>query len=374
MVETLLSNPDAFRQMMENNPLIQPLLERSPELRAALSDTDHLREMLRAQANPGLMREHMRNADRALSNIESLPGGFDALRRVYEETAGPMMDALQGDPSPGAQPGGRTNSGVAATANGSADDPLPNPWSGGAGAQGTAGGDDTNPFAALMGDAPGGAGGAGLGGMPLGGIPSPDEMEAILDNPFFGQMMESLASNPDMMRTMMESNPMLRQMSQANPQMRQMLDNPDLMRQMFQPAHLRSMIQLQRSLGGAMPGLAGAPATGAAAGGAPTGGANAGLAGLMGMLGGAAPRAGAEQGAAWPAGLPDLSALAGMAGGGGRGMFGGPQPVSDPETTYAGQLQQLQDMGFYDRESNIRALQSTGGNVSAAVERLLSQL
>lgn len=52
----------------------------------------------------------------------------------------------------------------------------------------------------------------------------------------------------------------------------------------------------------------------------------------------------------------------------------GPEPVTDPETTYATQLQQLQDMGFVNREENIRALQATGGNVNAAVERLLSML
>lgn len=31
-----------------------------------------------------LMREYMRNSDRAISNIEALPGGFNALRRLYE--------------------------------------------------------------------------------------------------------------------------------------------------------------------------------------------------------------------------------------------------------------------------------------------------
>lgn len=30
------------------------------------------------------MREYMRNSDRAISNIEALPGGFNALRRLYE--------------------------------------------------------------------------------------------------------------------------------------------------------------------------------------------------------------------------------------------------------------------------------------------------
>eukprot|EP00882_Tetradesmus_deserticola_P034827 GHRQ01040114.1.p2 GENE.GHRQ01040114.1~~GHRQ01040114.1.p2 ORF type:complete len:100 (-),score=29.86 GHRQ01040114.1:39-338(-) len=31
-----------------------------------------------------LMREYMHNNDRALSNIEALPGGFNALRQLYE--------------------------------------------------------------------------------------------------------------------------------------------------------------------------------------------------------------------------------------------------------------------------------------------------
>lgn len=31
-----------------------------------------------------LMQQQMRNADRAMTNIESHPEGFNALRRVYE--------------------------------------------------------------------------------------------------------------------------------------------------------------------------------------------------------------------------------------------------------------------------------------------------
>jgi hypothetical protein len=31
----------------------------------------------------------------------------------------------------------------------------------------------------------------------------------------------------------------------------------------------------------------------------------------------------------------------------------------------------MQAMGFYDEQANIQALQATGGNVSAAVDRLL---
>ncbi|PSS32251.1 Ubiquitin domain-containing protein [Actinidia chinensis var. chinensis] len=42
-----------------------------------------------------------------------------------------------------------------------------------------------------------------------------------------------------------------------------------------------------------------------------------------------------------------------------------------PEELYATQLQQLQEMGFFDTQENIRALRATSGNVHAAVERLL---
>lgn len=73
--------------------------------------------------------------------------------------------------------------------------------------------------------------------------------------------------------------------------------------------------------------------------------------------------------------LQGLPLGAGSGGGfGGLGGFMMPQAPADPETAYAVQLQQLQDMGFFDREANKRALIATGGNVNAAVERLLSSL
>jgi ubiquilin len=136
---------------------------------------------------------------------------------------------------------------------------------------------------------------------------------------------------------------------------------------------------------------------------------------LSGMMGGGGA-AGAMGGGAGAAAPPDLSAmmaaLGGLGGGlGGLAGLGLPAPVADPESAFATQLQQLQvgrdggwccvdaspieqqaelsasppftnsppppraapqDMGFFDRDANIRALQATGGNVNAAVDRLLS--
>ena len=87
------------------------------------------------------------------------------------------------------------------------------------------------------------------------------------------------------------------------------------------------------------------------------------LSGLSSMLSGAAGGAG---------GAADLSGLMALLGGGGAPGVPPPAPVENPEQAYESQLQQLKEMGFFDDAENIRALQATGGNVNAAVERLLA--
>ena len=49
-----------------------------------------------------------------------------------------------------------------------------------------------------------------------------------------------------------------------------------------------------------------------------------------------------------------------------------PEDNRPPEERYATQLAALNEMGFWDVNENIRALQLCGGNINAAVERLLS--
>lgn len=72
----------------------------------------------------------------------------------------------------------------------------------------------------------------------------------------------------------------------------------------------------------------------------------------------------------------------GGAGGGSPGMaFPFPVPTQQqaepedprpPEERYVTQLAALNEMGFWDVDENIRALRICGGNVNAAVERLLN--
>jgi len=49
---------------------------------------------MRAVQNPEVMREHMRNQDRQLSNIEGLPGGMNALQNMYTEVLRPIEDGM----------------------------------------------------------------------------------------------------------------------------------------------------------------------------------------------------------------------------------------------------------------------------------------
>lgn len=123
--------------------------------------------------------------------------------------------------------------------------------------------------------------------------------------------MQLLASNPQLMEQLMSSNPMFQQMP---PHMRAMMTSPQMMQQMMDPAFIESMSQMMQEQGGQQ---------------------------MPQMPGFGAPIAAA--------------------------------PAANPEITYASQLQQLQDMGFYDAQENIRALQMVSGNVSAAIEFLLSR-
>lgn len=59
--------------------------------------------------------------------------------------------------------------------------------------------------------------------------------------------------------------------------------------------------------------------------------------------------------------------------GAGAGIGATPaQPTQPPEERFQVQLQQLNEMGFWDAAKNIRALLAAGGNVNGAIEMLFS--
>lgn len=257
MVQSLMGSPDFLRTMMESNPQMRAVMESNPELRQALEDPELMRRSMQMMRDPSAMQNMMRGQDLAMANIENMPGGFNALRRMYEDVQEPMMDALGGAGSANTTTGNESGATGHSRAAGAANQAMPNPWGapsssststnpvaagGGAanpfasmmGGMG-AGGGSTNPFASLMGGIPG-AGGAGAANNPwanpmLG--PNGQNLEStlqMLENPMMQQMMQQMMSNPDNMRQMMQSNPMLQQMAQTNPQAAAMFENPEMVR------------------------------------------------------------------------------------------------------------------------------------------------
>jgi len=89
----LNESPETLRELVESQPGLREAMDANPQLRSALSDPATLRQMFNAATNPSLMAEQMRSNDRAMSNISSMPGGFDALRRMYTDVQQPMERA-----------------------------------------------------------------------------------------------------------------------------------------------------------------------------------------------------------------------------------------------------------------------------------------
>ncbi|XP_074275769.1 ubiquitin domain-containing protein DSK2a-like [Silene latifolia] len=364
-IQSLMNNPDLMRNIIMNNPQMRDIIDRNPELAHILNDPSILRQTLETARNPELMREMMRNTDRAMSNIESSPEGFNMLRRMYENVQEPFLNAttLAGDAgnnnsnplsallgtqgAAGGQQRDGSNNPPATGAESAVPNtnPLPNPWSNTPGGTQTNSAQRTNPS--------GDARAAPLGGLSslpeldqmFGGIPDLSSVSQMMQNPAMSQMMQGLLSNPQYLSQIVNMNPQLRAMTESNPQLREMMQNPELLRQLASPEMMQQMTSLQQSLFSSMnhPQTNQDPLQ---AGGAAGNGNNMGLDMLMNMFGGL-----------------------------GAGGLTTPENSNvPPEELYATQLTQLQEMGFFDAQENIRALQATRGNVHAAVERLLGNM
>ncbi|KAK9666677.1 hypothetical protein RND81_14G202800 [Saponaria officinalis] len=363
-IQSLMNNPDLMRNLIMNNPQMREIIDRNPELGHILNDPSILRQTLETARNPELMREMMRNTDRAMSNIESSPEGFNMLRRMYENVQEPFLNAttMAGDAgnnqnanplaglfgtqgAAGGQQRDGSNNPSTADSGAPNTNPLPNPWSNTPGGTQTNSAQRTNPSGDSR-PAPLG----GLSSLPeldrmFGGVPDLSSMSQIMQNPAMSQMMQSVLSNPQYMSQMVSMNPQLRAVTESNPQLREMMENPEVLRQLASPEVMQQMMTLQQSLFSNMnrPQTNQDPLqTGAAAGNAN----NMGFEMLMNMFGGL-----------------------------GTGGLTTPENSNvPPEELYATQLTQLQEMGFFDAQENIRALQATRGNVHAAVERLLGNM
>ncbi|XP_042546046.1 ubiquilin-3-like [Dipodomys spectabilis] len=129
-IQGLLSNTGLVRQLVLDNPHIQQLIQHNPEIGHILNNPEIMRQTLEFLRNPAMMQEMMRSQDRALSNLESIPGGYNVLRTMYTDIMDPMLNAVQ--EQFGGNPFATTNANAATSSSQPSRtencDPLPNPW------------------------------------------------------------------------------------------------------------------------------------------------------------------------------------------------------------------------------------------------------
>ncbi|XP_076969901.1 ubiquilin-3 [Tamandua tetradactyla] len=130
-IQGLLSNTGLVHQLVLDNPHMQQLIQHNPEIGHILNNPEIIRQTLEFLRNPAMMQEMMRSQDRALSNLESIPGGYNVLRTMYTDIMDPMLNAVQehfgGNPfaAPTTADATTSSSQPSRTEN---CDPLPNPW------------------------------------------------------------------------------------------------------------------------------------------------------------------------------------------------------------------------------------------------------
>lgn len=110
-------------------------MERHPELNHMLNNPDLLRQTMELARSPAMFQELMRSHDRAMSNLESVPGGYSALQRIYRDIQEPMLNAASEQFSRNPFSGLVDNNAGGANPQQGAEnrDPLPNPWAAGGG-------------------------------------------------------------------------------------------------------------------------------------------------------------------------------------------------------------------------------------------------
>ncbi|KAH8549552.1 hypothetical protein BGW37DRAFT_535063 [Umbelopsis sp. PMI_123] len=303
MMQSMMNNPELMRSIMMSNPQIRAMVEQNPEIGHVINDPNFLRQSMQMMRNPELMREMQRNNDRALSNIEAIPGGFNHLRRMYSTLQDPLESAARSTGSDSEEANQRLAERLNVQnipENQLNTQALPNPWAPSSNSRQTSpatqASSTANPFAAL---------GGGIGDLP---------------SPFFNMSPANSANSGDQNNNYNNNNTT----STTNPPPLWM--NPDFLQFSMRMQQMMQQQQQQQPQSGGV-----------------TGNNSSTPFPLFN-----------------PFGMQQPSTT-------------NTTPSQPPEQRFASQITQLEEMGFSERDRNVRALLATGGDVQAAIEYLLSQ-
>lgn len=326
MVQQMMNNPDTMRTLITSNPQMQDLMQRNPEINHMLNNPELLRQTMELARNPAMLQELMRSHDRAMSNLESVPGGYNALHRIYRDIQEPMLNAASGmgsNPFSGLVDSGTGENPQAGSEN---REPLPNPWGGSTPRQ------PAPPANVLNTPA--------MQSLLQQMSENPSLMESMLNAPYTRSMMDALSQDPNMAANLIGQSPILQgnpqlqeQMRTMMPQFLQQMQNPEVQNMMTNPQALNALMQIQQGmeqLRQAAPGLVGSMGIPPS----PVGITNPPATGTA------------------PTGNPQLfnDFMQRMM----NGMSNQANPNQPPEERYQSQLEQLTAMGFVNREANLQ--------------------
>ncbi|CAH8653417.1 unnamed protein product [Dicrocoelium dendriticum] len=398
MVQSLMSNPEVIRSLFQANPQIQELMERNPEVSHMLNNPELLRQSLEIARNPAMMQEMVRNYDRALSNLEAVPGGMNHLQRIFRDIQEPLMNAAA---NMGAPASDQTSSNPFADLAGvrraaPTNEPMPNPW---APASNNTSGNLPTPTPPVSDQ------NTNMMQNMLNQISSePELLSNAFQVPYVQAMLEAISADPSVMEGLIMNNPMIAnvdssirdRMRQMVPQLANQLSQPAFMNMLRNPRALRAMMQIQQGLSilqqeapGVLTGLGmqSSPTDPVSTAGPVDPSTTDSPSAASGTTTDSETTAGPNA-APPPVNQTELATLlASMlnvmsstnSGAGGMPNFGdvlrssqtNPVNVDPPERRYATQLETLASMGFSNRDDNLQALIATFGDVNAALDRLL---
>lgn len=248
LVQQMMNNPETMRSLITSNPQMQELMQRNPEISHMLNNPELLRQTMELARNPAMLQELMRSHDRAISNLESVPGGYNALQRIYRDIQEPILNATTessrnlynvGSGGTGENPQqGRVNS-----------DPLPNPWGGSPNDR--APNLNTPSMQSLLQQM----------------SDNPSMMQSMMNAPYTRSILEAMSADPNMAANLINQSPLLAgnpalqdQMRSMMPQFMSQLQNPEMQQMMTNPEALNAILQIQQGmeqLRNVAPGLVG---------------------------------------------------------------------------------------------------------------------
>lgn len=197
--------------------------------------------------NPSMIQELMRSHDRALSNLESIPGGYSALRRMYRDIQEPILAAAANERNPFAALVENSNNqdGQTNPQQGQENrDPLPNPWN-----QNQQNDSSNQQQGRGLLDSP------GMRSLALQMMDNPQLIRNMLNASYTRTMLEAMATDPSMTSRMIAANPFLRSNPQMQEQMRammpafiQQMQNPQIQNVVTNPDALAAIMQIQQGM------------------------------------------------------------------------------------------------------------------------------